>query len=136
MLRLGQMTTRIHGGMTRRALLQAGAISALGLSLPEALRVRAAAAPIQSPRSMILLWLWGGPSQLDTFDMKPGAPLEYRGPYRPVATNVPGIEICELLPRLARCADKYSIVRSLRHVGSSRVDLQACKLEYSIVSPK
>jgi len=64
---------------------------------------------------MILLWLWGGPSHLDTFDMKPGAPLEYRGPYRPVATNVPGIEVCELLPRLARCADKYSIVRSLRH---------------------
>src|SRR4029077_17532929 len=79
------------------------------------LKMRGAAAPKSPPRSMILLWLWGGPSQLDTFDMKPGAPLEYRGPYRPGATNIPGIEICELLPRLSRCADKYAIIRSLRH---------------------
>src|SRR5262245_53993358 len=115
MLRLGQMQTRVCGGVTRREFLQAGAISTVGLSLPTFLRIRAAAAPTPPPRSMILLWLWGGPSHLDTFDMKPAAPLEYRGPYCPIATNVPGIEICELLPRLARCADKYVIIRSLRH---------------------
>ena len=115
MLRFGRMMTRVCGGLTRRAFLQAGAASALGLSLPAFLRMRAAAGPATPSRSMILLWLWGGPSQLDTFDMKPAAPLEYRGPYRPIATNVPGIEIGELLPRLARCADKYAIVRSLWH---------------------
>ena len=115
MLRMGQMLTRVCGGATRRELLRAGAMSALALSLPEFLRMRAGAALASPPRSMILLWLWGGPSQLDTFDMKPAAPLEYRGPYCPIATNIPGIEICELLPRLARCADKYAIIRSLRH---------------------
>ena len=102
-------------GRSRRAFLHAGSLAALGLSWPAALRMRAAAAETPRPRSMILLWLWGGPSHLDTFDMKPQAPQEYRGPYRPIATNVPGIEICELLPRLARCADKYAIVRSLNH---------------------
>lgn len=116
MLRFGRILTRVCGGISRRELLQAGAISALGLSLPEFLRMRSVAAEASAkPRSMILLWLWGGPSHLDTFDMKPTAPLEYRGPYRPVATNVPGIDVCELLPRLARMADKYAIVRSMRH---------------------
>src|SRR5579863_998734 len=116
MLRFGRMLTRVCGGVSRRELLQAGAVSALGLSLPGFLKLRtAAAAEPAPPRRMILLWLWGGPSQLDTFDLKPAAPLEYRGPYTPIATNVPGIEICELLPRLARCADKFAIIRSLRH---------------------
>ncbi|MBI3866315.1 MAG: DUF1501 domain-containing protein [Planctomycetia bacterium] len=116
LLRFGRMATRVCGGISRREWLHAGAISALGLSLPEFLKARAALGETPAPnRSMILLWLWGGPSQLDTFDMKPAAPLEYRGPYRPIATNVPGIEVCELLPRLARRADKYAIIRSLRH---------------------
>jgi hypothetical protein len=116
MLRFGRIQSRVCGGVTRRELLTAGAISALGLSLPDFLRLRAAGAEkAAGGRSMILLWLWGGPSQLDTFDLKPSAPLEYRGPYSPIATNVPGIEISELLPRLARCADKYTLVRSLRH---------------------
>src|SRR6516225_111105 len=102
MLRLGHMLSRVCGGVTRRELLQAGAISAIGLSLPAFLRMRAAAAPTTVPRSMILLWLWGGPSHLDTFDMKPGAPSEYRGPFEPIATTVPGMRVCELLPSLAR----------------------------------
>lgn len=115
MLEFGRINRRHCQGVSRRALLQAGAISALGLSLPDFLRAKAVAAEIKPPRSMILLWLWGGPSHLDTFDMKPHAALEYRGPYRPIATNVPGIEICELLPKLSRCADKYAIIRSLQH---------------------
>jgi len=78
--------------------------------------MRAAGGAMTVPtRRMILLWLWGGPSQLDTFDLKPSAPLDYRGPYLPISTNIPGIEICELLPKLARCADKFSIIRSLHH---------------------
>jgi hypothetical protein len=64
---------------------------------------------------VIVLWLWGGPSHLDTFDMKPDAPAEYRGPFEPIATNVPGIRICELLPELARRADRFALLRSLHH---------------------
>ncbi|MDP7017316.1 MAG: DUF1501 domain-containing protein [Pirellulaceae bacterium] len=65
--------------------------------------------------SVILLWANGGPSHLETFDMKPEAPAEYRGEFKPIHTNVPGVDICELLPNLAKMADKYSIVRSLHH---------------------
>jgi hypothetical protein len=65
--------------------------------------------------SVILFWANGGPSHLDLFDLKPDAPAEYRGPFRPIRTNVPGIEITELLPNLSRLADKFAIVRSLHH---------------------
>jgi hypothetical protein len=64
---------------------------------------------------VILLWLWGGPSHLDTFDLKPDAPLEYRGPFEPIATAVPGVHICELLPGLARRADRFALLRALHH---------------------
>jgi hypothetical protein len=64
---------------------------------------------------VILLWLWGGPSHLDTFDMKPAAPAEYRGPFEPIATAVPGLEVCELLPGLAARARRYALVRALHH---------------------
>ena len=105
------------GRLRRRTLLQAGALGAWGLTLPQVWQARAVAGDSRSPlkKSIILVWLWGGPSHLDTFDMKPQAPLEYRGPFVPVPTNVPGIDICELLPRLARQADKYAIIRSLHH---------------------
>jgi len=115
MLHFGHISARPCQGVTRRALLQAGAVGALGLSLPDVLRLRAVASESRPAKSMILLWLWGGPSQLDTFDLKPKAPIEYRGPYSPITTNVPGIEISELLPRLARRADRYTILRSLHH---------------------
>jgi hypothetical protein len=69
-------------------------------------------------KSVILLWLWGGPSQLDSFDMKPNAPVQYRGPYSPIATSVPGMDICELLPHTARRAHRYSIIRTLRGVSN------------------
>lgn len=116
MLAFGRIFGRGCGGVTRRELLRAGSCSALGLGLADALRARAVAADAAPrARSVILLWLWGGPSHLDTFDMKPAAPAEFRGPYRPVSTNVPGIEISELLPRLARRADRYALVRSMRH---------------------
>ncbi|HEU0119671.1 MAG TPA: DUF1501 domain-containing protein [Bryobacteraceae bacterium] len=94
--------------MLRRDFLQTGALSALS--------VGAAKAP-SAGTSCILLTLVGGPSHLDTFDMKPDAPREIRGPYRPIRTNVPGIEISEIFPRTARHADKFSIVRSMYHDG-------------------
>jgi uncharacterized protein (DUF1501 family) len=119
MLSLGRQIVGRRETMSRRSLLQAGGLGVLGLGLGDLLRLEAQEkAASQRPRpqrakSIILLWLWGGPSHLDTFDMKPNAPTEFRGPYRPVSTNVPGIEICELLPQLAQQADKYAILRSL-----------------------
>ena len=91
---------------SRRDFLHAGAAGAIGLTLGDLVAAQARAAGA-SPlaRSVILIWLWGGPSHLDTFDMKPDAPIEYRGPFEPIATAVPGLTICELLPGLARCAD-------------------------------
>lgn len=119
MLSVGIQRAKNCQRVTRRALLQAGAIGACGWSLDALLRTQAQGQESRSPaKSVILLWLWGGPSHLDTFDLKPAAPAEYRGPYRPISTNVPGIEICELLPQLARRADKYAILRSLNHTSN------------------
>jgi hypothetical protein len=116
MLCFGRIKSRACQGVTRRELLRVGSTSLFGLGLGDLVRVRAAGAANPAPaRSAILLWLWGGPSQLDTFDMKPAAPAAYRGPYRPVPTNVPGVEVSELLPRLARAADRYALLRSLHH---------------------
>jgi hypothetical protein len=87
-------------------------MGALGLTLGEQALAAAAA---ERPRSVILLWLWGGPPHLDTVDPKPDAPSEWRGPYQAISTNVPGIQFTELLPRMARRADRCAILRSLHH---------------------
>jgi hypothetical protein len=71
---------------------------------------------------MIVVWLWGGPSHMETFDLKPDAPEAYRGAFRPIPTNVPGFEICEKLPRLSQIADKYSLIRSVAHESPSHVN--------------
>jgi Protein of unknown function (DUF1501) len=115
MLELGSIRAFDCGRVRRRTMIGAGSLGVIGLSLADLFRMRAAAGAEASPRakSIILLWLWGGPSHLDTFDMKPKAPVQYRGPYAPIATSVPGIQICELLPHLARRADRYTIIRSL-----------------------
>src|SRR5207248_8203579 len=120
MLFVGQQRQRTCQTLTRRAFLQAGGSTVLGLSLADLLRFRAASATSMtgSARSVVLLWLWGGPSQLDTWDPKPDAPLDYRGLFSPIATSVPGIRICELFPQLARSAGHFSIIRSL-HTGSN-----------------
>lgn len=113
MLLVGRQRRGTSHGSSRRELLQAGALGACGLSLADALRVESRAAEPARARSVILLWLWGGPSHLDLFDLKPHAPVEYRGPYAPIATTAPGIEVSELLPRLARRMDRCTLVRSL-----------------------
>jgi hypothetical protein len=113
--------------VTRREWLRVGGLSALGLSLPALLQPAAGQAiAAESPRpagslgstfgkakNVIFLWLQGGPPQHETFDPKPDAPVDIRGPFRPIATNVPGIRYCELLPRTARHADKLAVIRSL-----------------------
>ncbi|OAI48405.1 hypothetical protein AYO44_07160 [Planctomycetaceae bacterium SCGC AG-212-F19] len=101
-------------GITRRSALKAGFLGLLGLSLPDLLRLRAAS-DAANDTSVILLWLDGGPSQLESYDPKPEAPAEYRGPFGAIDTNVPGIRISESLPCHARHADKMAFVRSLHH---------------------
>src|SRR4030095_633551 len=98
-------------GWTRREVLRAGALGLFGLSLPELLKGRAAALPQTRPesfgraKSCILLFMWGGPAHQDTWDLKPEAPLEIRGEFQPIATKVPGLQICETFPDLADRAD-------------------------------
>jgi hypothetical protein len=96
--------------------LQAGGAGLLGLTLPKVLAAEAARPASRArAKSVIFVFLFGGPSQLETFDMKPDAPSNIRGPYRPIAARTPGLRICEHLPRLAQASDRYCVVRTLNH---------------------
>jgi uncharacterized protein (DUF1501 family) len=101
---------------SRREFLTAGAIAVGGWTLADLLRAEAAAGIKSSEKAIINIHLDGGPPQLDTIDLKPDAPVEVRGEFKPIATKVPGLHLCELLPKVARLADKFAFVRSL--VGS------------------
>ncbi len=103
------------GPLSRRAFLTAGTLVIGGLTLPELLAAKERAGEARKDTAVILLYLHGGPSQLETYDLKPDAPVEFRSVFRPMPTNVPGMEICELFPRQAKIADKFSLVRSLNH---------------------
>jgi hypothetical protein len=120
--------------ISRREWLRVGGLGALGLSLPALLQAGQTPAPRSAAplnlrgatfgkaKNVIFLWLQGGPPQHETFDPKPDAPVDIRGPFRPIATNVPGIRFCELLPRTARHADKLAVVRSL-HTNDDNHDV-------------
>src|SRR5262249_25549048 len=101
--------------LSRREWLRLGGLGGVGLSLPTLLRAEAAAPASRTGRSCVLFLLQGGPSQLDIWDMKPAAPAEVRGPFRPTATRVPGMRIVEHLPRLAQMTHRFSILRSMTH---------------------
>ena len=120
MLRLDGLPAKLCDGITRREAMRIGGLHVAGLTLPTLLRAQAQAKAMPAvdnmfgrAKNVIWLYLAGGPSQFETFDPKPDAPAEIRGVFNPIATNVPGIQICELLPRIARIADKLAIVRSL-----------------------
>src|SRR5664279_1563406 len=109
-----------HPGLfpiNRREALRTGFYSAFGLLLgSRAASPLIAAAPNAKAKSVIQIWMWGGPAHLDTFDPKPEAGNDYSGPLNsPIETNVSGIRICELLPLLAKQADKYSLIRGMTH---------------------
>jgi uncharacterized protein (DUF1501 family) len=106
-------------GLSRRDFLHAGAISTLGLTLPGFLAQKAAAGTPDKDVNCIMLFLLGGPSHIDTFDPKPNAPAEVRGPFKPISTNVPGMQITEVFPKTARHADKFSLVRSVYHTATA-----------------
>lgn len=105
---------------SRRQLLQAAGSGYLGLTLGGLLRAEAARPNPDRPlpariKSCIVIFYYGGPSHLDTFDLKPAAPAEVRGEFRPIATSVPGLHICEHLPRMSRLMHKVALIRSMHH---------------------
>jgi hypothetical protein len=106
-------------GSTRRDFLHAGALTALGLTLPGFLAQRAAGSVRDRDVNCIMMMLVGGPSHIDTFDPKPAAPAEVRGPFRPIATRAPGMHISEIFARIARHTDKFSLIRSVYHTATA-----------------
>lgn len=116
MLNIPGRPQRVCSGWTRRQILQAGGAGLLGLSLPKLLAAEATGSvkPARA-KSVIFLFLFGGPSQLETFDLKPDAPSSIRGPFRPISSRTPEMKICELMPKLAAISDKYCVIRTMTH---------------------
>jgi len=113
---------RVHfcDGVTRRDFVHAGALAFLGLSMPQFLKLKAmGAVKSNTDVNCIQLMLVGGPSHLDTWDMKPDAPASIRGPFKSIKTNVSGIEISEIFPRMAKNADKFALLRSVYHTAAA-----------------
>ncbi|MGL4461160.1 MAG: DUF1501 domain-containing protein, partial [Planctomycetia bacterium] len=127
MLKLtGRGSVQTCDGVSRRDFLQIGSLGAIGLSLPQLLAMEQAKAATargatvgDDDRGVIMIFNLGAPSQLDTLDMKPDAPLEIRGPFKPIATATPNYQISEILPRMAKLADKFSLVRSCFHTAAA-----------------
>src|SRR5262245_31117811 len=116
MLNVGEGAFRTTHGFTRRNLLQVGGLGMLGLTLPKAWQAQTQASSsgkASGEKSCIFIFLSGGPSHLETFDPKPNAPVNIRGPYGTIPTNVSGIRISELLPQMAQHIDKCAIIRSM-----------------------
>ncbi|HZZ73358.1 MAG TPA: DUF1501 domain-containing protein [Pirellulales bacterium] len=108
--------------LSRRNVLKIGALAGTGLALPDLLRLRSQAAERSGsrakPRAAILVFLAGGPSHIESFDPKPQAPIDIRGPFNPISTKIPGVSIAETMPELAAIADRFSLVRSCAHENS------------------
>src|ERR1700726_550945 len=107
---------RLSDRPSRREFLKIGGLALGGLSLPQILRAEARAGIKTSHKSVIMIFLSGGPPHQDMVDLKPDAPVEVRGEFKPIHTNVPGLDVCEHLPRLAQRMDRLAVIRSL--VGS------------------
>jgi uncharacterized protein (DUF1501 family) len=106
---------RSPGGLSRRELLRVGSLGALGLSLPQLLQAEQAVGAASKADACIVIYLNGGPSHLDMWDLKPDAPIEIRGEFRPIATSLPGVHLCEHLPRLSHHMHRGTLVRSMNH---------------------
>src|SRR5437879_10447292 len=117
----GKGSTTTCDGITRRDFLQVGALGALGFTLSNlaALQAMGAVAKGKDEQSVIMIFNLGAPSQLDTWDMKPDAPREIRGPFQPIRTNNPEIQISEIFPLHAKIADRFSLVRTCYHTAAA-----------------
>src|SRR5437870_7422141 len=114
----------------RRAFLRAGTVPLLGIGLPQFLRARetAPAKGLGKAKACIVLFMWGGPAQQDTWDPKPDAPADYRGEFKTIATSLPGLRVCEHLPLLAKRADKLCVIRSMTHPDVNHTTATAYQL--------
>lgn len=124
MLTLWGGKNRFCDNVSRRDFLRVGALGLGGLTLPDILRLRAEARAPTSPRAVIMVCLAGGPSHLDTYDLKPDAPSDYRGEFNPIQSKVPGFDICEHMPLQAQIADKLALVRTLQFVEPMQHELE------------
>lgn len=116
MLKVLSRSRRVCNGITRRELLRMGGAGLLGTSLTKLLAAEEAGLVVKPrAKSVLFVFLYGGPSQLETFDMKPDAPSAIRGPFRPIAARTPGLRICEHLPLLASRSDRYCVIRTVNH---------------------
>src|SRR3954449_12340387 len=109
----GGQKSRFCDGLSRRNFLKIGGLAMGGLALPQILQAESQLGIRRSHKAVIMIYLPGGPSHQDMYDLKMEAPADIRGEFRPIQTSVPGIQICEHLPRLAQMMDKFAIVRSL-----------------------
>src|SRR5688572_28040400 len=109
--------SRCPGPVSRRSFLTAGSLALGAVGFGDLLRLRAEAsqAKREGDTSVIFVWLPGGPPHMETYDMKPEAPDDYRGDFRPISTNVSGIDLCEYLPLHAKIADQFTLIRSIAH---------------------
>jgi hypothetical protein len=125
---------RLCDGTSRRNFLKIGGLGVAGLSLPQLLALEKQTGMGSSHKSVILIYLVGGPPHQDMFDLKPDAPREIAGPMKPIGTNVPGIQICELFPSMARMMDKFAIIRSM--VGAqANHDAAQCYTGHTEIAP-
>ena len=117
----GNGSTRTCDGVTRRDFMQVGALGAIGLSMSQYLQAKehGHVLPGNDDKACIMIFNLGAPSQLDLFDMKPDAASEVRGPFQPISTSADGVQISEILPKHAKIADKFSLVRSCHHTGAA-----------------
>jgi hypothetical protein len=116
MLKIVGQPRSVCSGLTRRDVIRAGGAGLLGTSLTTLLAAEEAGAVVRPrAKSVLFLFLFGGPSQLETFDMKPDAPAQIRGPFQPIASRSPGLRVCEHLPKLAALSDKYAVIRTMTH---------------------
>src|SRR5262249_53723959 len=113
MLMIRGNSYRFCDGISRRSFLTIGGLALGGLSLPHLLRAEALTGTRGSKKAVILVYLPGGPSHIDMYDLKPEAPADIRGEFKPIATKLPGVQICEHLPRLAAIMDKLVVIRSI-----------------------
>src|SRR5438067_2356088 len=120
----GNRAHKLCDGVSRRDFLTIGSLGVGGLALPQLLRLQAQGAvkPKETPKAVIWIYMFGGPSHIDMYDLKPDAPVEIRGEFKPIQTNVPGVDICELMPLQAKIADKLAIVRGVQTFNSHEPD--------------
>jgi hypothetical protein len=121
MLEIGSFQARLCQGIGRRAFLRAGLAAPWLLGLPKASAAQSEYGA-RRVQSVLVLWLWGAPSHVDTFDPKPGAPAEYRGPFGTIPTRTPGVRFTELLPRLAARSDRFSLIRSNKNFHGGHLE--------------